>query len=100
MVHKPAELSPLTARLLMEIAEDAGLPPGVWNLVNGFGEDAGRALTHALPAGRGAWLQVVRGALRLGDMALGEGDGVALVDEDTLTLRADEDAEFLLFDLA
>ena len=46
VVHKPAELSPLTARLLMEIAEDAGLPPGVWNLVNGFGEDAGRALTE------------------------------------------------------
>ena len=46
VVHKPAELSPLSARLLMEIAESAGLPPGVWNLVNGFGEDAGRALTE------------------------------------------------------
>ena len=44
LVHKPAELSPLTAKLLVEIAEDAGLPPGVWNLVNGFGEEAGRAL--------------------------------------------------------
>ncbi len=46
VVHKPAEFSPLTARLLVEIAEDAGLPKGVWNLVNGFGEDAGRALTE------------------------------------------------------
>lgn len=46
IVHKPAELSPLTARLLVEIAEEAGLPKGVWNLVNGFGEDAGRALTE------------------------------------------------------
>jgi 5-carboxymethyl-2-hydroxymuconic-semialdehyde dehydrogenase len=46
VVHKPAELSPLTARLLVEIAEEAGLPKGVWNLVNGFGEDAGRALTE------------------------------------------------------
>src|SRR5690606_7952869 len=46
VVHKPAELSPLTARLLVEIAEGAGLPPGVWNLVNGFGEDAGRALSE------------------------------------------------------
>lgn len=46
IVHKPAELSPLSARLLVEIAESAGLPPGVWNLVNGFGEDAGRALTE------------------------------------------------------
>lgn len=46
VVHKPAEFSPITARILMEIAEEAGLPPGVWNLVNGFGEDAGRALTE------------------------------------------------------
>jgi 5-carboxymethyl-2-hydroxymuconic-semialdehyde dehydrogenase len=46
VVHKPAELSPLTARLLAEICRDAGLPPGVLNLVNGLGEDAGRALTE------------------------------------------------------
>ncbi|MEO1555338.1 MAG: 5-carboxymethyl-2-hydroxymuconate semialdehyde dehydrogenase [Pseudomonadota bacterium] len=44
VVHKPAEASPVTARLLVEIAEDAGLPPGVLNTVNGFGEDAGKAL--------------------------------------------------------
>ncbi|MDG3578941.1 5-carboxymethyl-2-hydroxymuconate semialdehyde dehydrogenase [Rhizobium sp. YJ-22] len=46
IVHKPAEFSPLTARLLVEIAEEAGLPKGVWNLVNGLGEDAGKALTE------------------------------------------------------
>ncbi len=46
VVHKPAEFSPITARVLLEIAEDAGLPKGVWNLVNGFGEDAGKALTE------------------------------------------------------
>jgi len=46
VVHKPAEFSPVTARILMEIAEEAGLPPGVWNLVNGYGEDAGKALTE------------------------------------------------------
>lgn len=45
IVHKPAEFSPLTARILAEIAHEAGLPAGVWNLVNGMGEDAGRALT-------------------------------------------------------
>ncbi len=44
LVHKPAEASPLTARLLVEIAEEAGLPPGVLNTVNGFGEEAGKAL--------------------------------------------------------
>ncbi|OUJ14769.1 5-carboxymethyl-2-hydroxymuconate semialdehyde dehydrogenase [Acetobacter sp. DsW_063] len=46
VVHKPAEFSPITASLLLRIAEDAGLPPGVWNLVNGFGEDAGAELTR------------------------------------------------------
>lgn len=46
IVHKPAEFSPLSARLLAEVAAEAGLPKGVWNLVNGLGEDAGRALTE------------------------------------------------------
>ena len=46
VVHKPAEFSPLSARLLVEIAEEAGMPKGVWNLVNGLGEAAGRALTE------------------------------------------------------
>ncbi|MFK7993390.1 MAG: 5-carboxymethyl-2-hydroxymuconate semialdehyde dehydrogenase [Granulosicoccus sp.] len=46
VVHKPAELSPLSARILVEIANEAGLPAGVWNLVNGFGEEAGKALTE------------------------------------------------------
>jgi 5-carboxymethyl-2-hydroxymuconic-semialdehyde dehydrogenase len=45
-VHKPAEWSPLTASLLVEIAHEAGLPAGVYNTVHGFGEDAGRALTE------------------------------------------------------
>ncbi len=46
VVHKPAEFSPLSARILAEIAHEAGLPKGVWNLVNGMGEDTGRALTE------------------------------------------------------
>lgn len=46
VVHKPAEFSPVTASILQEIAEEAGLPPGVWNMVHGFGEEAGKALTE------------------------------------------------------
>ena len=46
VVHKPAEDSPLSARLLVEIAEEAGLPPGVLNYVNGYGHDAGKRLTE------------------------------------------------------
>ncbi len=46
IVHKPAELTPLSAMLLAEIAAEAGLPAGVWNTVNGFGEVAGKRLTE------------------------------------------------------
>jgi 5-carboxymethyl-2-hydroxymuconic-semialdehyde dehydrogenase len=46
VVHKPAEWSPLTAMLLAEIMTEAGVPPGVVNLVNGIGERAGRLLTE------------------------------------------------------
>ncbi|WP_315838166.1 5-carboxymethyl-2-hydroxymuconate semialdehyde dehydrogenase [Bradyrhizobium prioriisuperbiae] len=46
VVHKPAEWSPITADLLVRLAHEAGLPPGVFNTVHGFGEDAGKALTQ------------------------------------------------------
>jgi 5-carboxymethyl-2-hydroxymuconic-semialdehyde dehydrogenase len=46
VVHKPAEWSPLSAMLLAEICYEAGLPAGVLNLVNGIGEEAGKALTE------------------------------------------------------
>ncbi|HBR96452.1 MAG TPA: 5-carboxymethyl-2-hydroxymuconate semialdehyde dehydrogenase [Gammaproteobacteria bacterium] len=45
VVHKPAELSPLSAHLLAEIAAEV-LPKGVWNTVHGFGETAGKRLTE------------------------------------------------------
>jgi acyl-CoA reductase-like NAD-dependent aldehyde dehydrogenase len=43
-ILKPAEWSPLTASLLADIADEAGLPPGVLNVVQGIGEEAGAAL--------------------------------------------------------
>ena len=46
VVHKPAEWSPLTATILAEISQEAGLPEGAHNLVHGLGEDAGVALTE------------------------------------------------------
>ena len=46
VVHKPAELSPMTAMLLAEIAKDAGIPNGVWNTINGFGQVAGKRLSE------------------------------------------------------
>jgi len=44
VVVKPAEQSPLTALRLAELAQEAGLPAGVLNVVPGFGPVAGRAL--------------------------------------------------------
>jgi acyl-CoA reductase-like NAD-dependent aldehyde dehydrogenase len=44
VVLKPSEKSPLTALRLAELALDAGLPPGVFNVVPGFGAEAGEAL--------------------------------------------------------
>ncbi|PNY79607.1 5-carboxymethyl-2-hydroxymuconate semialdehyde dehydrogenase [Deinococcus koreensis] len=46
VVHKPAEWSPVSATLLAEIMDEAGLPAGVHNLVHGLGESAGKALTE------------------------------------------------------
>jgi 5-carboxymethyl-2-hydroxymuconic-semialdehyde dehydrogenase len=44
VVLKPAEFTPLSASLWAGIFEEAGLPAGVFNLVNGLGEEAGDAL--------------------------------------------------------
>ncbi|WP_422632396.1 aldehyde dehydrogenase family protein [Sphingobium sp.] len=44
IVLKPSELSPLSALLFAQIMHDAGTPPGVFNLVNGTGEDVGAAI--------------------------------------------------------
>ena len=47
VVCKPAEFTPITASFLGEIANEAGLPPGVLNIVQGFGPDAaGSAITE------------------------------------------------------
>jgi gamma-glutamyl-gamma-aminobutyraldehyde dehydrogenase/4-guanidinobutyraldehyde dehydrogenase/NAD-dependent aldehyde dehydrogenase len=44
VVLKPSEKSPLTALRLAELAVEAGLPPGVFNVVPGYGPEAGEAL--------------------------------------------------------
>ncbi len=44
-VAKPSELAPITANRLAELSLEAGIPPGVINIVHGYGMKAGRALT-------------------------------------------------------
>jgi 5-carboxymethyl-2-hydroxymuconic-semialdehyde dehydrogenase len=46
VVYKPPEWAPLTASLLADITKEAGLPDGVFNVVQGLGPTAGAALTQ------------------------------------------------------
>lgn len=45
VVAKPSEVTPATAFLLSELCLEAGLPPGVLNIVHGYGEKVGTAMT-------------------------------------------------------
>ena len=46
VILKPAEWSPLSCSLLCDLVAEAGLPPGVFNVVQGIGEEIGAALTR------------------------------------------------------
>ncbi len=61
--------------------------------------DANQRMTHALAAGRGAWLQVVRGAVTLGGQRLEQGDAAAIDEVSHIEIDAPERAEVMLFDL-
>lgn len=45
VVSKPSELAPMTAWMLGDICTDAGLPPGVLNIVHGYGHKVGAAIS-------------------------------------------------------
>ena len=62
--------------------------------------DPGHHVVHELSPGRGAWLHVVVGRVRLVDQILGTGDGASLDDESAISFTAQESSEILLFDLA
>lgn len=47
VVFKPAVLTPATAALLAEIYEEAGLPPGVFNMVVGSGSEVGEVIVNS-----------------------------------------------------
>jgi aldehyde dehydrogenase (NAD+)/betaine-aldehyde dehydrogenase len=46
VVLKPSELTPMTANMLVDILQEAGIPEGVVNVVHGFGSEAGSALVE------------------------------------------------------
>ena len=45
-VLKPSEIAPLSSILLTEIIHEAGVPPGVFNMVNGYGPVVGEAMSR------------------------------------------------------
>lgn len=57
-------------------------------------------LSREIPAGRHAWLQVMQGGVEVNGVNLKAGDGVAVSEESRLTVKAEESAAVLLFDLA
>ncbi len=60
----------------------------------------GKSVELALGDGRGAYVQVARGSVDVNGSALSAGDGASIEDEPSITIRASQDAEILLFDLA
>ncbi len=61
--------------------------------------DKDQTVTHELPPGRHAWLQLARGKVRLNGLELSAGDGASATAERKLEITALEPSEFLLFDL-
>jgi hypothetical protein len=61
---------------------------------------AGEELKQPLSAKRCGWLQVAKGEVELNGHILHQGDGAAISDEKQLVLKANEESEVLLFDLA
>lgn len=59
----------------------------------------GRHVVHELFSGRSAWLHVVHGNVRLGDDALGVGDGAGFTHEGSVSITATTECEVLLLDL-
>jgi redox-sensitive bicupin YhaK (pirin superfamily) len=61
---------------------------------------ASEEVEHTMDQQRYSWLQVARGAVDVNGERAGQGDGVVGMGESSLRIRAEEDAEVLLFDLA
>jgi len=60
----------------------------------------GQTVAHPVERGRAAWLQVLRGSANVLGNALSAGDGVAVTEENAVTVQATDPSEVLLFDLA
>jgi redox-sensitive bicupin YhaK (pirin superfamily) len=59
----------------------------------------GEEVSHEIPKGRHAWIQIAKGAVELNGKQLNQGDGAAVSDESKLAIKGTEESEVLLFDL-
>ncbi|MEM7293622.1 MAG: aldehyde dehydrogenase [Pseudomonadota bacterium] len=69
VILKPAEWSPLSASLLADLIDEAGFPPGVFNIVQGMGREVGAALVSDSRVARISFTGSVRGAREIGAAA-------------------------------
>ena len=76
----------------LTIESDAYVFAGIFN--------AGEHVELPLSPGRGAWVQVARGQVRVNGELVAEGDGVAIEDERVLKIEGTEGGEVIAFDLA
>ncbi|KMN83418.1 betaine-aldehyde dehydrogenase [Chromobacterium sp. LK11] len=105
-VLKMSELSPLTANELGRLALEAGIPPGVFNVVQGYGADAGEALVShpdvravSFTGGTATGRRIMQNAgLKKYSMELG-GKSPVLVFDDADFERALDAALFTIFSL-
>jgi alpha-ketoglutaric semialdehyde dehydrogenase len=99
IVFKPAEDSPLCGTRLAQALLDAGLPPGVLNVVHGTGEEAGAALvahpevscisfTGSTEVGRQIAAECGRSLKRVG-LELGGKNAIVVMDDASLELAVD-----------
>jgi len=60
---------------------------------------AGQELTYELPQGKGAWIQIAKGELGMGDATLTRGDGASLEDLGSIALGSTAGAEFVILEM-
>ena len=107
VVLKPAEDTSLTALMLVELMEEAGLPPGVVNVVTGYGHEAGAALaahpgvdkvafTGSTATGK-AILDAARGNLKKVTLELGGKSPVIILPDADLSLAIPGAANAIFF---
>jgi 5-carboxymethyl-2-hydroxymuconic-semialdehyde dehydrogenase len=103
-VMKMSELSPLSATRLSELVLEAGIPPGVFNLVHGYGKTVGeplcshpdvRAISFTGSTATGTRIQQVAGMKKF-SMELG-GKSPFIVFDDADLERAMDAALFMIF---